>query len=63
MSKTFAEFQTETAARFEQIYLIPLAWMDVSEADLRIAFSTGDTPKGFAITLGVANMLRPSLPD
>ena len=63
MSKTFEQFKTETAERFEKIYLIPFEWMDVPEAELRIAFTTGDSPKGFAISLGVNMKLRPSIPD
>jgi hypothetical protein len=53
----------ETAEQFERIYLLPFEWMDVTESDLRIAFTTGDSPKSFAIGLGVNLKLRPSIPD
>src|SRR6202140_4136932 len=36
---------------------------DVTESDLHIAFTTGDSPKSFAIGLGVNLKLRPSIPD
>jgi hypothetical protein len=63
MSKTFEQFKTDTAARFEKIYLIPFEWMEVSEGELHIAFTTGDSPKSFAIRLGVNMKLIPSIPD
>jgi hypothetical protein len=37
--------------------------MDVTESDLHIAFTTGDSPKSFTIGLGVNLKLRPSIPD
>jgi hypothetical protein len=59
----FEQFQAETAEQFERIYLLPFEWMDVTESDLHIAFTTGDSPKSFAIGLGVNLKLRPSIPD
>ena len=45
-----------------RIYLLPFEWMDVTESDLHIAFTTCDSPKSFAIGLGVNLKLRPLYP-
>jgi hypothetical protein len=37
--------------------------MGVTESDLHIASTTGDSPKSFAIGLGVNLKLRPSIPE
>ncbi len=56
-------FKTNTAAKFEKIFLIPFSWMDVSDAEFDIAFTQHVSAKDFALDIGLAFGLRPSIPD
>jgi hypothetical protein len=57
------EYHDAVAVRFEKIFLVPFDWMMVTRSEVAIAFVQGCSAKDFALDIGLAQKLRPSIPD
>jgi hypothetical protein len=57
------EYHDAVATYFEKIFLVPFDWMMVSRSDVAIAFVQQRGAKDFALDIGLAARLRPSIPD